>query len=527
MRVHSFILFLGLTSLFATPIAAQIWHPLPHAFQADRYDYVLGSETVPNHPLRADSMSVMGTDTMWYMRPYPALCDTCKDAAFDCTSRFYPGIPLFLGSTLRNLGGGKFHAAHPSDTLILQTKRPLGTTWVFNEIGSIASIDSVYETLLWGSVSDSVKRITVGGTDTILLSKNHGLTRFPSAFGVGDSAPYILSGIAGRNVGRFVPDWKGMFDIEVGTELQYDIRYGGLNNDWQSIFIAEVISKEVYTDSLVINMEGGIKTESANWSPFGTNYSTYHCRIQVSMIITPRLLLFTKTGPPSCPCSVGGFYLESDFNRDPMQWGITPSMLSMPLDGGLDRVIGFLPGRLTRINNMTNKAITWPIEAWEFGCENFVTPDTSSFASPGIAFPSYSWSPEEHQTFAMAENLGLIHAIYSIIDNGAWLNLTAYRIGSETQGEFVDTTAWPLGLSAEGLPEALSAFPNPTGGTLFIQGWNQTAQATVTDATGRIVLQQRFQEGQPLDLHAFPNGLYWIVLQNEKRRGLAKISVLR
>ena len=505
---------------------AQVWHPMPHAYQADRYDYMLDQDSVPNYPLRADSLSFAGTDTIWHIRPYPAACDTCGDVVEECPSRYYPGIPLFMGSTLRNLGGGEFHAESPSDTLILQTQIPLGIAWTFNETGLVATIDSVYEMSLWGSTTDSVKRIVVGSTDTILLSKRHGLLRFPSAFGVGDTAPYILSGIAGRNLGWYIPDWKAMFDIEIGTELQYDIRSSGNSSGSESTFRGLVTAIASMPDSIVITLEGSIKTRH-HTSIFGGTFGTYHCRIKIEMIATPNQLWFRPITPYFYLCGFPQRSIESNFNRDPMEWGFSPAWQGDPLYGGLDQVVNYIPGRLTRINRMVSSPVNFGVSEWFSGCTNFVIPPPIVSDDPVVVSRNSDSDSYGLQGYATTQNLGLIRSDISAIDFSSKIDLTAYRIGTETWGVFEDTTAWPIGLSAEGLPETFSAFPNPSNGTLYIKGWSQTAQATVTDATGRIVLEQTFQEGHALDLHALPNGLYWIELRNKERRGLATISLQR
>lgn len=98
-----------------------------------------------------------------------------------------------------------------------------GDSWIFDTINNLtATLVSVFEDNVFGQ-NDSIREIIIedGQTDqhTLLISKNHGVLRFPD-FAYPDSA-YILAGLENAGLGQQMPLVTEFYDIHVGDEYEY------------------------------------------------------------------------------------------------------------------------------------------------------------------------------------------------------------------------------------------------------------------------------------------------------------------
>ncbi|OFX32788.1 MAG: hypothetical protein A2X08_07010 [Bacteroidetes bacterium GWA2_32_17] len=173
--------------------------------------------------LWADSIKINGTDTTYYTNRVILPCDTCH-------LQYYPGLnatmfllknqPLFLKRNITIINNGNIILTSP-DTLILNRTAQVGNSWVFDTSASILA--SVYFKGLGSvlGVSDSLMGILLNSTDTIILSKNHGVIKWPC-----DTGSYFrLIGVEGIDtIGYHVPDSLEIYDFHEEDSFYYEDR---------------------------------------------------------------------------------------------------------------------------------------------------------------------------------------------------------------------------------------------------------------------------------------------------------------
>lgn len=95
----------------------------------------------------------------------------------------------------------------------------IGESWLFDSISNKTAIcDTAFLMNIFGN-TDSVKRILINLTDTILLSKNYGLVSFPD-FALSPSY-YKLVGLQNSNLGLRVPTSIDFCNFNIGDEFEY------------------------------------------------------------------------------------------------------------------------------------------------------------------------------------------------------------------------------------------------------------------------------------------------------------------
>lgn len=80
----------------------------------------------------------------------------------------------------------------------------------------------------------------------------------------------------------------------------------------------------------------------------------------------------------------------------------------------------------------------------------------------------------------------------------------------------------PQGLknSANAVTEKVLIYPQPTTGDLYISGIFSGEDIEVYDLHGRLLATQIYSEGQPINLHSLPKGLYWLSIAGHKKKFL-------
>ena len=536
LRLH---LGLILLVLFAARGEAQgtsdPWHPLPgigsSLTEELRYDYQRTDHVVPAFPLWSDSAGTVDGDSVWWLHPYPAICDTCNCYR---QGRYYPGLPSIFGHALRKTGPAEWALAYPEKTLRLRPGAALADPWTFQDgTPKTAWIDARFDTLLWGTSLDSVQRILVSTGDTILLSKAHGILHFPIVFADGDRPAYRLSGIAGPDLGTYMPDWKDCFRYAPGTLLQYEYRYAlhemsvpSLEQLKDILLQIEVLDVREFDDSIAIDVKGlqhGFKYKDG----LTPTYDSALCSFSATWTATPDR--FELRAASSDVCGIGyGLSTALPFDRYPYAWApkIKPSGYSYPEHLELLTTVQFNTGRLMLTNNPTlplARTVSW---------QDFRTPEPFSTIGP-LDEASYLCNDgpppgqPEGSTMSIMEGLGLVRWGQGSIRYGERLTLTAYQTATDSFGTFTH----PLLLVAEQWPNtftwSLKSYPNPSNGMVYVTGMDYATHMRVIDVHGRTVLSGPFQDGEAVDLSSLANGLYWIELQKGNQRGLARVSILK
>lgn len=498
---------------FARTGEAQPWHPLPNAHGADRYDYALGDALVPGHAVLADSVALPGGDTLWWLHRRASVCDTIEPY-LGCYQNHYPGLPGPLGLWMRRMDAGRWRFGGPADTVRLEAFARTGETWPWTAARD-ARVDAVFDSLLWGT-ADSVKRILVGGADTVLLSRRHGLLRWPSAFGVGDTAPFRLAGIAGRDRGRPLPsDWRAWFRPPVGTRLLYEVGTSlgfseGRSAAGRIWLTVTAVTEE--PDRILIDLDG-------TWQGV---YLKRDAAIDTIRYADSRFRTRWTVREDGWDAPVGGgapdaLTMDWSIRQAPAvpAWTFGPPAEEMPLS----RVGLGVDGHRV-LQDFTDLPDHQP---WDWT-------DRPSLCGPyrntGTPVVGHTSSPYKEGSFLL-EGLGLARWQREGYHEGAHAVLVAWRTDTAAWGDFVEE---PFVAGVGQGVRALRVVPNPASTHLRVDGWREPCTAVLYDAGGRVLRRFVFDADAPLDVSALPAGLYRLQLipgAADAPMGLARFVVQR
>ena len=190
--MKQYLLF-SLFVIFVAGLPAQNWQPF---MAQDVYNYAFSGNLLIAETFVCDSVKDIGGDSLFYFQPH-IKCLNCNTTQPEI---YVKNQPHFLGRRMWKKPNGEYQFEDTA-SFSLFPSLGLNATWQFNATLT-ASIISIDTSTLWGN-TDSTKTIILSNADTILLSKNHGILRFPS---FSDTLlTYQLIGIQTRNLGVKAP----------------------------------------------------------------------------------------------------------------------------------------------------------------------------------------------------------------------------------------------------------------------------------------------------------------------------------
>ena len=201
-----FFLLVGLN------VTAQNWKLLD---ENKTYFYKHSDSLLITNTIKIDSTVNSALDSVFHIHTTIKVCDTCSVIPSDAVGGvlYHAFAPEIFGNTpTYNVSSNDYQF---SDGIIKQNAE-LSDTWIFNPSLSInATVADKYETTLFGSL-DSVKVIELSTLDTILISKNHGVIRYPDFENAGKY--FLLCGFhEGQNsYGEYLPNMWRIYDFNVG-----------------------------------------------------------------------------------------------------------------------------------------------------------------------------------------------------------------------------------------------------------------------------------------------------------------------
>lgn len=223
-------------------LSAQGWAPIT---LSDTFNYQADTASHITHTLWVDSVLVINGDSVFFLNRIVAPCDTCSVPHYDYRLM---NQPQFLQRKMTQHADGKYVFEDTLDFTLLPNAG-LHDSWLFDTTHStLAAVTGLTELSVLGTV-DSAKIIELSTGNTIVLSKNHGILRFPG----NDGCKYQLVGIESRNLGERVPTFRDFFDFQVGDVLEYfiDNCHWGVNARYLSVEKHEILDRIVHGDTLI------------------------------------------------------------------------------------------------------------------------------------------------------------------------------------------------------------------------------------------------------------------------------------
>ncbi len=205
MKTFLAILF----SLFSTFLFCQNWEILNPEVT---YYYSHSDSVHLTNTIHIDSVITDDLDQTFYMSNKYKVCDTCDfDPMYEVI--IYRYAKEFLGfNTVFDAENNVY--VIEGDSLFAQAES--GDFWQFNSEIS-ATVSNVYADVVIGEL-DSLKIISLSSNDTIILSKNHGIIRYPDFESQGKY--YELKGYHNNEwyYGEVFPNFWSIYDFAVGDE---------------------------------------------------------------------------------------------------------------------------------------------------------------------------------------------------------------------------------------------------------------------------------------------------------------------
>lgn len=164
-----------------------------------------------------DSTLINGINTNYYTGYAFKYCDTCQGFSY-YEPIIYRYAKELLGFTIEN---DIINNQYNLDNNTIKQHSQLNDTWAFNT-NLNATVINATEQLILG-VLDSVKTIQLSNTDTIIISKNNGVIRYPDFENTGKYYELVGYHEGQNSFGEYLPNFWRIYDFNVGDVLSYDV----------------------------------------------------------------------------------------------------------------------------------------------------------------------------------------------------------------------------------------------------------------------------------------------------------------
>ncbi len=474
-------LVLFLTIAFSISFAnAQDWKPFN---VNEKYNYSLG-----NHPfdatIWADSTTIVNTDTIYYLNK---ILKRVADGV-----SYFEGCYLnnqsqyFLSSICCSSNGDVTFKEDNNRKYLLKVQANLNENWIFDSINSnTATVIEVSNQLILGNM-DSIKIIRLTSNDTIIISKNHGIIRFP----IFDSTSQFvkLIGIEGRNLGELMPKFPDFFDFNIGDVFYYK---GESMSRWSNAVILKrliISNKQIKGDSLIYTSQyKERRIVYGNYdSQIDTSYASINDSIMVYVNSTDHFLNKYNN------------QILNDLSRSGRKY--------KPITINTDTLFGTISKEY----------------AYNPFCLDWDSDTIRSYYSPDICSNIF-------ETHKYGEHYGLLsRRYYQHIAGFYYSSESENLLGCVKEGIsygtiFEDNLLTPLSEINE---LNCKLYPNPTNGLLSVETdvLSNQLYITIFSITGHILDRQPLKSYITLiDLSRFASGIYLIKLEDENTSEMKKV----
>ena len=229
-----------------------------------RYNYSLEHEGYTTAVVFADSTLTSGSDLIYSLNRIVTKCDTCHQSVWHApdgtdTSYWMSNQPQFLQR--RIIYSGQDYRLSDTSNYLIKHLEPVGSPWLFNAAYSVtAQIQSKTERTVFG-ITDSVKIILLSTADTILLSKQFGLIKYPAEFGhqkyyklrgIENKASYTITALYGEKV----PNYYDFFKLKTGSKQYYSTQQatsGSWNTCANTLYGIKTVLSSSLTGTVITN----------------------------------------------------------------------------------------------------------------------------------------------------------------------------------------------------------------------------------------------------------------------------------
>jgi hypothetical protein len=481
---------------------AQNWAPLN---LPDQFNFQLDLETVITSTIFVDSIDLTVGEPIYYLNRIVTECPTCQGFGHFMLAN----QPQFLMRKIILKAGGLWNF-QDSANIALYTLAQQGATWLLDSSATVsATVDSIFPDSIFAQ-ADSVKRILLSTGDTILLSKEHGILQWPDGYGSG--IYHRLVGIKGRDLGKLLPGFSGMYDFQVGDVFQVSLgEYLCLGPpcdcfEFADTYKGTVDSIHQYWDTTEVYFHG-LWVEY--WGDACVGYSSGISPTVDSFIVVDTSDHFVHHYPNQLLSLYQRFIGFFDV-------GVSAEPMCHDISDYYDKCTYFDAGG----GRVGMKAAA----TQQYGYHGFQAP-----GSPILAGGSGG-----ADSIAYLEGMGLQYYGWVNFESSGFWRCDGYFNGTDTIGFLTpDSLLWiPQGIAS---PQSslLIAYPNPTSGHLHLKwldrGLREQAVIRLLALDGsvldEVVMPMGFDEID-IDVSRFPAGIYlWEYLNASGVREVGRFAV--
>lgn len=389
--------------------------------------------------------------------------------------------PQFLQKEMWVIGD-TFFFQNPAPYMMIRSLATIGQSWIFDPSQNItANVVDVQSSTTFGQ-ADSIKIMALSTNDTIILSQNFGILRFPFTY----NSPYYyqLVGIDDLHLGTTGPKFEDIFDFEIGDKFEYKIDQHYPQSTTTTTEKYEIMTKAYINDTFYYQVEG--LGTSTNFNPTG---------IFINFYALSKILKYTDTDYPKL----------NVYNYENFLYAYSNPITFFALTTLEDTLFLGYP------------TIFRSPQRYSYNCNSTVSsPDSLCDATSLIFF-------EHVRSFTVAKGLGFKYQGQYDDWGGAYTSyseeLVAFQKNGITYGTFTPDSLLIASIDSSTNPPLFQIFPNPTTNTSTLQFEKEDSyQIDIYNLVGEKMTSFTILPSKQtiIETQKYPLGIYFIHVINSK-----------
>lgn len=465
---HTKIFFvLAILTLISSLLNAQNWKPVN---SVDKYNYFIGDK--PEATIWVDSVNIFNGDSVYFLNK---ILKKVKDLDNNsCIASYLENQPQQFLTKITFFQNGEYKMENDTaSSFLVKPNNALSSSWVFDSNNNItATITSINSITIFNN-KDSIKTLKLSNQDTIIISKNYGILKFPM-FNSAHEHIY-LAGIEGPNLGEIIPKFNDFFDFEIGDVYDYEFK------QWERFITVTIykrktiLSKQIKGDTIIYHI----------------NYK-YHGTLHDNRNEHPDELTYFDRNDTMIFINSPGHYLNKSNNQTV---------------GGNDGNTKYKPV-ITNYNNAYNTySKYYPLNSF---CKSHYSDTINECPEPcSQELISYTYT----KGFGMTKMSNYYDFDYSSPANKNEILLGGIKSGV-IFGELIGQSIFPF----PGNRVLFQLFPVPTKDFLSIESQiiKDEYSIIIYDIKGQEVFRSKSLGNSKINITNLRGGIYFVTLQNDK-----------
>jgi hypothetical protein len=486
MRKHLFIL----TFLISVISYGQNWNVFNKGY---RYNYKFDNSALISNVLFADSVKQTGIDTTYFMNRVGVVVG----------NTLHINQPQFLMKKIFKMANGEVQF-QDTTTMSIIPSCSVSQSWTFGTSASLTATCVAISTVSIFNAIDSVKIIILSNNDSILLSKEFGMIQFPKLYtnfnyrlvGIENRASYDSISLSGEKV---LNAWD-IYKFNSGDKYRTRYTWDNVGTPWYSgcsTYTVEIISRSITSNGYSYLLNGQNRSASGS--------SQFHKS-------------FCDAASTSTYAPINPFSAQSYTNLNSGSLWANKMYPGMVVGEGTYNIVFFGVDNLGTFYKYFGPP----------SCSSTLTSFPGAGAPGGFALQTWSstalTSPSfDHMSLYYGEGLGMVSQRNHVFEHDDYYCKTsAVKNGVEY---FSPWTIPPndIGIKENSESYNLFLFPNPANSQIQLPIYY--GQIKLYDCFGKLIMTERVEGKNYLDIYNLPNGLYFIEIQTDSFKSSQKLII--